>query len=175
MTRARSIRQAASLRVGIMAALSVGLAIALQGAPPTPLPTGTSTAAPDPGMPVGTELAAACTAASLAGLEDLTTRPPFMPTRRPPPVIMVKPPPPVAPAAPPSPSPPPGLTLVGTAVLGGVRVALVRVPPGDTTMRLKVGESVEGWAVADIAGDTVTMKKMNTTFELKFPPPLVRR
>ncbi len=76
-------------------------------------------------------------------------RPLFSPTRRPPP-----PPPPhvAAPAPPPPPPPPPDVALFGIVMDGDEAHAVVRASPADKIMRVRVGDDIGGWKVAEIGG-----------------------
>lgn len=84
------------------------------------------------------------------GLERLSVtreRPLFSPTRRPPP-----PPPPVVQSAapPPPPPPPPNVALFGVVRDGDEFRAIVRTGPASGTMRVRVGDDIGGWKVAQI-------------------------
>jgi len=76
-------------------------------------------------------------------------RPLFSPTRRPPP-----PPPPVvvAPEPPPPPPPPPDVALFGIVMDGDEAHAVVRAGPAAKIMRVRVGDDIGGWKVAQIDG-----------------------
>jgi general secretion pathway protein N len=76
-------------------------------------------------------------------------RPLFSPTRRPPP-----PPPPVvvAPEPPPPPPPPPDVALFGIVMDGDEAQAVVRAGPAAKIMRVRVGDDIGGWKVAQIEG-----------------------
>jgi hypothetical protein len=71
----------------------------------------------------------------------------FSPTRRPPP-----PPPPVVHTAepPPPPPPPPSVTLSGVVMDGDEFRAIIRTGPAAGTMRVRVGDDIGGWKVAQI-------------------------
>ena len=76
-------------------------------------------------------------------------RPLFSPTRRPPP-----PPPPVvvAPEPPPPPPPPPDVALFGIVMDGDEVHAVVRAGPAAKITRVRVGDDIGGWKVAQIDG-----------------------
>ena len=76
-------------------------------------------------------------------------RPLFSPTRRPP-----APPPPVvqAPEPPPPPPPPPDVALFGIVMDGDEAQAVVRAGAADKMMRVRVGDDIGGWKVAQIDG-----------------------
>jgi hypothetical protein len=76
-------------------------------------------------------------------------RPLFSPTRRPP-----APPPPVvqAPEPPPPPPPPPDVALFGIVMDGDEAQAVVRAGPAAKIMRVRVGDDIGGWKVAQIDG-----------------------
>lgn len=84
----------------------------------------------------------------------IAERPLFSSTRRPPAVAAV-----AQGAA--ADGPPPPLALIG--VLGGAqsRVALARTVDGgaDETLRLRAGDVVEGWTVAEIAARAITLER----------------
>jgi hypothetical protein len=76
-------------------------------------------------------------------------RPLFSPTRRPPP----RPPPVVvAPEPPPPPPPPPDVALFGIVMDGDEVHAVVRAGPAAKIMRVRVGDDIGGWKVAQIDG-----------------------
>ena len=74
-------------------------------------------------------------------------RPLFSPTRRPPP-----PPPPVVAAPEPPPPPPPDVALFGIVMDGDEVHAVVRAGPAEKVMRVRVGDDIGGWKVAQIDG-----------------------
>jgi hypothetical protein len=82
------------------------------------------------------------------GLERLSVtreRPLFSPTRRPPP-----PPPAVVQTAAPPPPPPPNVALFGVVRDGEEFRAIIRTGPAGGTMRVRVGDDIAGWKVAQI-------------------------
>jgi hypothetical protein len=85
----------------------------------------------------------------LEGLSATRERPLFSPTRRP-----VPPPPPVVAALlpPPPPPPPPDVALFGIVMDGDEVHAVVRAGPAAKMMRVRIGDDVGGWKVAQIEG-----------------------
>jgi general secretion pathway protein N len=81
-------------------------------------------------------------------------RPLFSPTRRPPP-----PPPPVVRNAepPPPPPPPPNVALLGVVVDGDEVHAIVRTAPAAGMIRVRIGDDVGGWKVAQIEGRSLVL------------------
>jgi len=81
-------------------------------------------------------------------LSATRARPLFSPTRRPP-----APPPPVVVASePPPPPPPPDVALFGIVMDGDGAQAVVRAGPADKIVRVRVGDDIGGWKVAQIDG-----------------------
>jgi hypothetical protein len=74
-------------------------------------------------------------------------RPLFSPTRRPPPL-----PEPIVrgPEPPPPPLPPPHVALFGIVMDGDEARAIVRTSPADHVVRVRIGDDVGGWKVAQI-------------------------
>ena len=108
----------------------------------------------------------------LRSLSATRDRPLFSPSRRPPapavaaaPVVLAPPPP--APAAPERPS----LTLVGTIIGEGDKIAIFYNPATRAVVRLRLGEADDGWVVRSIgARETVLEKgKQSYTLELSAP------
>jgi len=85
-------------------------------------------------------------AQSLDRLSATRARPLFSPTRRPP-----APPPPVV-VAPEPPPPPPDVALFGIVMDGDGAQAVVRAGPADKIVRVRVGDDIGGWKVAQIDG-----------------------
>ncbi len=83
-------------------------------------------------------------------------RPLFSPTRRPPP-----PPPPVviAPEPPPPPPPPPDVALFGIVMDGDEAHAVVRAGAAGKIMRVRVGDDIGGWKVAQIEGRRLVLSR----------------
>ena len=101
----------------------------------------------------GAALANPVAALSLEQLSATRERPLFSPSRRPP-----APPPQVAEAPPPPPAAPPTLTLFG--IVGGPEGAraIVRTQAGSEVLRLRVGDTVQGWEVSDIARTELVLR-----------------
>ena len=70
-------------------------------------------------------------------------RPLFTPSRRPPPL-------PMAQRVEPTPAPPPNLTLFGTLVDAEGPSAIVRDTPSGKAVRVRVGDDLDGWKIAQI-------------------------
>jgi general secretion pathway protein N len=110
---------------------------------------------PQQAQPPQAEAQAAAVASPLAiqSLDRLSAtrdRPLFSPTRRPP-----APPPPivVAPAPPPPPPPPPpNVALYGVVMDGEEARAVIRSGPTEKVVRVRIGDNVGGWRVAQIEG-----------------------
>jgi general secretion pathway protein N len=98
-------------------------------------------------------------ALSLEQLSATRERPLFSPSRQPPaPPAAPAPPPQVAEAPPPPPAAPPTLTLFG--IVGGPEGAraIVRTQAGSEVLRLRVGDTVQGWEVSDIARTELVLR-----------------
>ncbi len=97
----------------------------------------------------GAVLPSPLAAQPLDRLSATRERPLFSPTRRPPP----RPPPVVvAPEPPPPPPPPPDVALFGIVMDGDEVHAVVRAGPAAKIMRVRVGDDIGGWKVAQIDG-----------------------
>jgi hypothetical protein len=99
----------------------------------------------------------AAPASPLAGepLDRLATtreRPLFSPTRRPPPPPVVQ-----SAAPPPPPPPPPNVALFGVVMDGDEARAIVRTGPAAAVMRVRVGDDIGGWRVAQIDGRRIVL------------------
>jgi general secretion pathway protein N len=85
----------------------------------------------------------------LDALRASRERPLFSPTRRPPP------PPAVverSPDPPPPPPPPPNVALFGIVMDAGEARAIVRTAPAADVLRVRTGDDIGGWKVAEIEG-----------------------
>jgi hypothetical protein len=101
-----------------------------------------------PALPAeGGALPSPLAAQPLDRLSATRERPLFSPTRRPPP-----PPPPVVAAPEPPPPPPPDVALFGIVMDGDEAHAVVRAGPAEKVMRVRVGDDIGGWKVAQIDG-----------------------
>lgn len=94
-----------------------------------------------PGAPPLSPLAAQLSLDQLSATRD---RPLFSPTRRPP-----APPPVVVPVAPPPP-PPPNLVLLAVIMDGDDARAVVRVGQDAKSLRVQIGDNINGWKVGQI-------------------------
>lgn len=106
---------------------------------------------------------------SLSATRD---HPLFTPSRRP---LVVDETPPVA-AAPPPPPPPaapaqPALKLVGTVVSGRDGFGLFVDGSGKTPIRLKTGETHDGWELRGVSPREATLRSSHNTVVLKLPEP----
>jgi hypothetical protein len=119
-----------------IAALLLAPALAAGQAPDAPAEQGAAPPSPLAGEP-------------LDRLSATRERPLFSPTRRPPP-----PPPPVVQRAepPPPPPPPPTVALFGVVMDGDEARAIVRTGPAADMRRVRVGDDIGGWKVAEIDG-----------------------
>jgi hypothetical protein len=115
---------------------------------PSALTAGETPAFPGEGSERGA-LPSPLAAQPLDRLSATRERPLFSPTRRPRP-----PPPPVvaAPEPPPPPPPPPDVALFGIVMDGDEAQAVVRAGPAAKIMRVRVGDDIGGWKVAQIDG-----------------------
>jgi hypothetical protein len=98
-----------------------------------------------PGVP-GAPLLSPLAAHPLDALSATRDRPLFSPSRRlptPPPVAIVS-------QAPPPPPPPPNVTLFGIVMDGNEARAIVQTGPAKQVQRVRVGDDVGGWKVAQI-------------------------
>jgi hypothetical protein len=108
---------------------------------------------------------------SLNSLTATRERPIFSPSRRPPaptppaPVVMASPPPP--PAAPEEIP----LKLVGTIVGGANSIAICFNPSTRDVIRLKVGESFQGWFLRGVHGREAAFEKATLHATLALPSP----
>jgi hypothetical protein len=110
-------------------------AFAVDGAPQAPVESSAAPASPLAGEP-------------LDRLSATRERPLFSPTRRPPP----PPPPVVINAEPPPPPPPPTVALFGVVMDGDEARAIIRTGPAAGVIRVRVGDDIGGWKVAQIDG-----------------------
>jgi len=111
-----------------------------------------SPAQPPPEQSAPAQPAAIANPLAVQPLDRLSTtreRPLFSPTRRPP-----APPPKivVAPAPPAPPPPPPNVALYGIVMDGEEARAMIRSGPTEKMMRVRIGDDVGGWKVAQIEG-----------------------
>jgi len=89
----------------------------------------------------------------IEAFDAINARPLFKPDRRP-----VDLPPPAQGAAD---APPPTVSLIGVIIDGSRRLALLRVPQSPMAVSASVGDDVQGWHVAAVYADHVTLR-LNT-------------
>jgi general secretion pathway protein N len=114
----------------------------------------------------------------LKQLSATRERPLFAPSRRPPPPVVREfptaalPPPP-----PPKPSEPekPLLTLVGTVAGDGEGIGVFVDPASRTVLRLKTGESHNGWLLRSVQRREVILEKGHDTSVLVLPAPDMKK
>jgi hypothetical protein len=116
-------------------------AFAADGAPPAHVEDGVAPASPLAGEP-------------LDRLSATRERPLFSSTRRspPPPPVVVR-----SPEPPPPPPPPPNVALFGVVMDGDEVRAIVRTGPATNVMRVRVGDDIGGWKVAQIDGRRIVL------------------
>jgi hypothetical protein len=109
----------------------------------------------------------------LNDLRATRDRPIFSPTRRPPPLV-VSPPAYVPPPAPPPPAKPaeperPQLVLVGTVVNSSEGFGIFLDRATNSIVRLKTGESHDGWILRSVEGRQATLEKDQHSTMLALP------
>jgi general secretion pathway protein N len=82
-------------------------------------------------------------------------RPLFTRSRRPPAAVHTLP----VVAAPPVPPPPPKLALFGILLEDGEASAVVRGAPSEKTIRVRVGDDIDGWKVSKIAERQIVLSQ----------------
>src|SRR5262245_45134330 len=90
---------------------------------------------------------------SLDRLSATRERPLFSPSRRAP-----APPPPPPPRPPPPPPEPPNVTLVGIVMDAGEARAIVQSGPTNEVRRVRIGDEIGGWKVAQIESRRLVLK-----------------
>ena len=70
-----------------------------------------------------------------------------------------------------APRPPPSLTLVGVIVTRSGRIAITRAQGATASVNLIPGQLIDGWEVAAIETDHVTLRSNASTFEIKLQSP----
>ena len=109
----------------------------------------------------------------LSALAATLKRPLFSPSRRPPAPIVAS----AAVLAPRAPSPPPpppehpNLVLVGTVTVGSEGLAVLVDPMTHNALRLRTGESHEGWILQSVDRRTATLQKGGQSEKLELPRP----
>jgi general secretion pathway protein N len=148
-----------------MAALDPGVTIETHAPPPTP-PRAPS---PAPSAASANPLAAI----ALALLPTTRERPLFSPSRRtPPPPVMAAAAPVVAAAPSPPPKPQrPDLSLVGTIIGQPVGIGLFVETGTTNVVRLRTGESHDGWRLSAVTSNKATLANDGTTAVLALPRP----
>lgn len=97
---------------------------------------------------------------------ETMSRPLFVPSRRPPPPAPV-----AGSASAAAPGTLANMTLIGTIVGPGARVALIRTSGASVVQRLAPGQSVNGWEVVEIGQDHVVIRAGAGEQKLVLPPP----
>jgi len=104
---------------------------------------------------------------------EFVARPLFTPTRRPAPPVTTAAPSAAAAAPTPPPAPqPPALnqvTLVGVTITPEGRSALLRTGGPPKVVRVREGDSFQGWAVKRIQSDKVSFAWASSEIDVKFP------
>jgi hypothetical protein len=104
-------------------------------------------APPRAGNPTGSTLESPLAGQPLDRLSATRERPLFSPTRRPPPPLDLAV---SGPEPPPLPLPPPTVALLGVVMDGGEARAIVRTSAAADVVRVRVGDDIGGWKVAQI-------------------------
>ena len=110
----------------------------------------------------------------LTALNDTRDRPIFSSTRRPPPPPVVQPPYVPPPPPPVETKPPPEplmLSLVGTIVGDSQGVALLQDKSSQEVVRLRTGESHQGWVLRSVQGRNATLEKGDRQETITLPVP----
>ena len=101
-------------------------------------------------------------------LDATRARPLFSPSRRPPAAVEVPPPP--APAAPVAAAPArPRVTLIGTVVGVGDAYGIFLDPASNAVVRLRTGESFEGWVLRSVSVRDALMQNGRNSVVLALP------
>jgi len=108
----------------------------------------------------------------LRSLSATRDRPLFSPSRRPPaPAVAAAP----VVEAPPTPRPAvaerPTLTLVGTIIGNGDKIAIFFDPNSRSTVRLRLGDSSAGWVLRSVESRDTILEKDHHSFTLSLPSP----
>jgi general secretion pathway protein N len=111
-------------------------------------------------------------AVPLRSLSATRDRPLFTPSRRPPAPAVAAAPVVEAPAAP-RPAVPerPSLTLVGTIIGEGDKIAIFFNPASRAVIRLRLGESDGGWVLRSVGARETVLEKGGQSFTLALPAP----
>jgi hypothetical protein len=151
-------------RIALLLAAAVALGAQFSGGTAVPPSRVASSVAP------GSEVPKAEPADAAASYPAIAMYPLFDPSRKPwqpPPVVAV-----VAPVflPPPRPAPlaPRGYTLIGMVTTGSHATALLRGYAG-TTVRLTLGQMLDGWRVRAIGHGRVRLEAQGASYEIAFP------
>jgi general secretion pathway protein N len=111
-------------------------------------------------------------AVPLRSLSATRDRPLFTPSRRPPAPAVAAAPVVEAPAAP-RPAVPerPSLTLVGTIIGEGDKIAIFFNPASHAVVRLRLGEADNGWVLRSVGAREIVLEKGGQSFTLALPAP----
>lgn len=93
----------------------------------------------------------------------IAQRPLFSATRRPPELIEETPPTPEVPKPPVEEQRLDGLTLTAVIMKGEERIALMKDPQTDKTLRLIKGETIRGWVVTEVGPGAISLLSPNGT------------
>ncbi|SDR62438.1 general secretion pathway protein N [Rhizobiales bacterium GAS113] len=112
-------------------------------------------------------------AVPLRALSATRERPLFSPSRRPPTPAVIAAPVATVPPAEPRPAAPerPPLTLVGTIIGEGDKIAIFFNPASKAVVRLRLGEADSGWVLRSVAAREIVLEKDRHTFILSLPAP----
>lgn len=150
---------------------AAGAALAVEVVWPAKAPVAALVAITLPASPSSSP-AAAGVAAPRAGIAE---HPLFHASRQP-----WKAPPPAAPAAP-APvvrppamalAPPKGYTLIGIALSGDMRIAMLRTQNGGKVVKVVEGQVLDGWTVREIDRDGLHLEAAGAVCTILFPAPL---
>jgi hypothetical protein len=106
------------------------------------------------------------TSRTLSDFDEIVRRPVFNASRRP----FVVPEPTVRETAAPAPLPPPDMRLIGVAIDGSKKRALLRNGKQPNGHWVQEGESIEGWQVRSVRSDAVIVASGQQAHELRLYP-----
>lgn len=106
----------------------------------------------------------------LRSMSATRERPLFAPSRRPPAPPVAAAPPAPPPPSPPAPPAPPALTLVGTVLSGGERMAVFVDQGTKDVIRLRIGEGHAGWALHAIQSRAAILEQDGNKAVLALSP-----
>ncbi len=111
-------------------------------------------------------------AVPMRALSATRDRPLFSPSRRPPaPAVAAAPVVVEAPAPRPAAPERPMLTLVGTIIGEGDKIAIFFNPSSNTVIRLRLGQSEGGWVLRSVGSRETVLEKDHQSFTLALPAP----